>query len=297
MEVRQMRYFIAVAEEKHFGRAAERLHMAQPPLSQQIKQLEEQLGTQLLVRTTRKVDLTAAGELLLARARLLLAEVEKLEQDVRLVGQGASGVLRVAFSGTATYRLMPTIVQAARRNMPGLRLSVQGEMLTPEMEIALEEQRVDVAVLRPPIRSNQLSLKFLEKDELVVALPEDHELASRGLLDLADLAEEPFITYRMNSAVSNISTEACQRAGFSPHIVQETQETSTLLSFVASGMGVALVPTARQMFALQGIVFRQLRDAPEVDLAVAWKTGSETALLTKFLDLFEAPTPTEGTPA
>lgn len=136
--------------------------MAQPPLSQQIKQLEEQLGTQLLVRTIRKVALTAAGELLLARARLLLAEVEKLKQDVRLVGQGASGVLWVAFSGAAAYRLMPTTVQAARRNMPGLRLSVQGEILTPEMEIALEEQRMDVAVLRPPIRSNQLSLKFLE---------------------------------------------------------------------------------------------------------------------------------------
>ncbi|MFJ6416354.1 LysR substrate-binding domain-containing protein [Paeniglutamicibacter sp. NPDC091659] len=292
-----MRYFVAVAEEKHFGRAAQRLHMAQPPLSQQIKALEEELDTRLLVRTTRKVELTAAGELLLGRARLLLAEIEKLEQDVKLVGQGASGVLRVGVSGTATYRLMPTIVQAARVHMPGLRLSVQGEMLTPEMEIALEEQRVDVAVLRPPIRSNQLSLKFLEKDELVVALPEDHELASRGLLDLSELAEEPFIAYPLTSAVNAISIEACRNAGFSPQIVQETRETSTLLSFVAAGMGVALVPTARRMFALQGIVFRQLRNAPSVDLAVAWKTGNETALLNKFLDLFEAPAPTEGNQA
>ena len=297
MDARQMRYFVAVAEEKHFGRAAQRLHMAQPPLSQQIKALEEELDTRLLVRTTRKVELTAAGELLLGRARLLLAEIEKLEQDVKLVGQGASGVLRVGVSGTATYRLMPMIVQAARVHMPGLRLSVQGEMLTPEMEIALEEQRVDVAVLRPPIRSNQLSLKFLEKDELVVALPEDHELASRGLLDLSELAEEPFIAYPLTSAVNAISTEACRNAGFSPQIVQETRETSTLLSFVAAGMGVALVPTARRMFALQGIVFRQLRNAPSVDLAVAWKTGNETALLNKFLDLFEAPAPTEGNQA
>ncbi|NVM97303.1 LysR family transcriptional regulator [Arthrobacter sp. SDTb3-6] len=292
-----MRYFIAVAEARHFGRAAQRLHMAQPPLSQQIKQLEEQLGTQLLVRTTRKVDLTEAGKLLLARARLLLAEIDKLEQDVKLVGEGASGVLRVGVSGTATYRLMPLIVQSARQYMPGLRLSVHGEMLTPEMEIALEEQRVDVAVLRPPIRSNQLSLKFLEKDELVVALPEDHELASRGLLDLADLAGEAFIAYPLTSAVNAISTEACRQAGFSPQVVQETRETSTLLSFVAAGMGVALVPTARRMFALQGIVFRQLRHAPAVDLAVAWKTGSETALLNKFLDLFETPAPTEGNPS
>ncbi|MHA7175270.1 LysR substrate-binding domain-containing protein [Arthrobacter sp. Sr24] len=297
MEVRQMRYFVAVAEEKHFGRAAQRLHMAQPPLSQQIKALEEQVGAQLLIRTTRKVDLTAAGELLLVRARLLLAEIEKLEQDVKLVGQGASGVLRIGVSGTATYRLMPVIVQAARIHMPGLRLSVHGEMLTPEMEIALEEQRVDVAVLRPPIRSNQLSLKFLEKDELVVALPEDHELASRGMLELSELAEEPFITYPGSSAVNTISTEACRQAGFSPHVVQETQETSTLLSFVAAGMGVALVPAARRMFALQGIVFRQLRNAPAVDLAVAWKTDTETALLKKFLDLFDGSAPTEGNPA
>lgn len=297
MEVRQMRYFIAVAEEKHFGRAAQRLHMAQPPLSQQIKQLEEQLGTQLLVRTTRKVDLTAAGELLLGRARLLLGELEKLEQDVKMVGQGASGVLRVGVSGTATYRLMPQIVQSARIHMPGLRLNVQGEMLTPQMEIALEEEKVDVAVLRPPIRSKQLSLKFLEQDELVVALPEDHELASRGLLDLSDLAHEQFISYPQSSAVNVISVEACRKVGFTPQVVQETTETSTLLSFVSAGMGVALLPTARRMFALQGIVFRQLRNAPTVDLAVAWKTGNETALLNKFIDLFDTPASMEGKPS
>lgn len=297
MDMRQLRYFVAVAEEKHFGRAAQRLHMAQPPLSQQIKQLEEQLETQLLVRTTRKVDLTPAGELLLVRARLLLAEANKVEQDVRLVGQGASGVLRIGVSGTATYRLMPRIVQAARVDMPGLRLNVQGEMLTPQMEIALEEERLDVAILRPPVRSGQLSLKFLEQDELVVALPEEHELASRGLLDLTDLAGEPFISYPLTSAVNQIALEACRKAGFSPQIVQETRETSTMLAFVSAGMGVALVPTTRRMFALQGIVFRQLRNAPAVDLAVAWKTGNESALLGRFLDLFDSPASMEGTSA
>lgn len=297
MDMRQLRYFVAVAEEKHFGRAAQRLHMAQPPLSQQIKQLEEQLETQLLVRTTRKVDLTPAGELLLVRARLLLAEANKVEQDVRLVGQGASGVLRIGVSGTATYRLMPRIVQAARVDMPGLCLNVQGEMLTPQMEIALEEERLDVAILRPPVRSGQLSLKFLEQDELVVALPEEHELASRGLLDLTDLAGEPFISYPLTSAVNQIALEACRKAGFSPQIVQETRETSTMLAFVSAGMGVALVPTTRRMFALQGIVFRQLRNAPAVDLAVAWKTGNESALLGRFLDLFDSPASMEGTPA
>ena len=226
---------------------------------------------------------------------MLLAEVDKLEQDVKLVGQGASGVLRIGVSGTATYRLMPQIVQAARIHMPGLRLNVQGEMLTPQMEIALEDETVDIAVLRPPVRSSQLSLKFLEQDELVVALPEDHDLASRGMLNLADLARESFISYPQTSAVNAIALKACRGAGFTPQIVQETSETSTLLSFVAAGMGVALVPTARRMFALQGIVFRQLRDAPAVDLAVAWRTGNETALLRRFLDLFDSPAAMEGT--
>ncbi|MGJ9403466.1 LysR substrate-binding domain-containing protein [Arthrobacter sp. KK5.5] len=297
METRQLRYFVAVAEERHFGRAASRLHMAQPPLSQQIKQLEEQLGTQLLARTTRKVDLTPAGELLLTRARVLLAEVDQLAHDVRLVGEGASGVIRVGFAGSATYRLMPRIVEAARRGMPGLRLKVQGEMLTPQMEEALEEGRIDVAVLRPPIRSTDIDLKFLEQDSLVVALPEDHALASRGTLDLADLSGEAFISYPHASAVNSIFVEACRKAGFRPDVVQEARETSTLLSFVASGTGVALVPTTRRMFALQGIVFRPLRDAPVVDLAVGWKSGNVSPLVRNFLDLFDPPASTEGTTA
>jgi DNA-binding transcriptional LysR family regulator len=295
METRQLRYFVAVAEERHFGRAAQRLHMAQPPLSQQIKQLEEQLGTQLLVRTTRKVDLTPAGELLLVRARVVLAEITQLAQDVQLVGQGASGVIRVGFSGSATYRLMPRILESARRSMPGLKLNVQGEMLTPQMEDALEEGRIDVAVLRPPVRSEALELKFLEQDELVVALPEEHPLATRGTLDLAELSGEHYICYPPMSAVNSIFVEACRKAGFRPRVVQEARETSTLLSFVSSGMGVALVPTTRRMFALQGIAFRPLRDAPVVDLAVAWKKGNDAPLVRNFLDLFDPPISPEGT--
>jgi len=177
METRHLKYFIAVAEERHFGRAAAKLHMAQPPLSQQIRQLEELLGTPLLVRTTRKVELTPAGQVLLDRGRVVLRELEVLESDVRQVGEGATGVLRVGFTGTATYRLMPVIVQAARRTLPGLRITVQGEMLTPQMEAALEEGRLDAAVLRPPVHSAGIALKLLEQDHLVAALPADSPLA------------------------------------------------------------------------------------------------------------------------
>jgi DNA-binding transcriptional LysR family regulator len=299
METRHLKYFIAVAEERHFGRAALRLHMAQPPLSQQIRQLEEQLGTPLLLRTTRKVELTPAGQVLLDRGRALLQELDALVEDVQQVGAGATGVIRVGFTGTATYRLMPGIVQAARRTLPGLRITVQGEMLTPQMEAALEEGLLDVAVLRPPLRSGELALRLLEQDQLVAALPADSPLAERGTLDITDLAAEDFIGYPSHSAVNSISVEACRKAGFQPRLVQEAKETSTLLSLVAAGTGVALVPMTSRMFSFQGVVFRPLRNPPPVDLAVAWNRNNETPLIRNFLALFDAfrTSPTPSPPA
>ncbi|MBO1267998.1 LysR substrate-binding domain-containing protein [Arthrobacter cavernae] len=288
METRHLKYFIAVAEERHFGRAAQRLHMAQPPLSQQIRQLEDQLGTPLLLRTTRKVELTPAGQLLLDRGRRLIEELEVLESDITQVGAGATGIIRAGFTGTATYRLMPLVVQAARRQLPGLRITVQGEMLTPQMETALEEGRLDVAVLRPPVRSSEVELKLLEQDELVAALPADSELAEKGTLDIRELAKQDFIGYPTHSAVNTIFVDACRRAGFQPRIVQEAKETSTLLSLVAAGMGIALVPMTSRMFTFQGVAFRQLRNPPPVDLAVAWNRNNRTPLIDNFLTLFDS---------
>jgi len=288
METRHLKYFIAVAEERHFGRAAQRLHMAQPPLSQQIRHLEEQLGTPLLIRTTRKVELTPAGQVLLDRGRLLLEEIRALESDVQQVGAGATGVLRVGFTGTATYRLMPLIVQSASRSLPGLRITVQGELLTQQMETALEEGRLDVAVLRPPIRSHSIAHKLLEQDQLVCALPADSPLAEKGTLDIADLALENFIGYPSYSVVNGIFLNACRIAGFQPRLVQEAKETSTLLSLVSAGMGVALVPMTSRMFSFQGVVFRPLRNPPPVDLVVAWNRNNESALVQSFLTLFDS---------
>jgi DNA-binding transcriptional LysR family regulator len=295
METRHLRYFIAVAEERHFGRAAQRLHMAQPPLSQQIKQLEEQLGTPLFERTTRKVELTAAGELLLERGRRILQDLEELESDVAQVGAGAAGVLRIGLSGSATYQLLPTLVRKVRRELPALKLTVHGEMLTPQMVADLEEGRLDVAVLRPPVNSPEIELAFLEQDRLVAALPADSPWAEHAQLDLSELADEPFVGYPADSVVTRIFREACRQEGFTPRVVQEASETSTLLSLVAAGMGVALVPMTSRMFTFQGIVFRPVRNAPLVDLAVGWRAGAETLLVRRFLDLFDTvPEPQPG---
>jgi DNA-binding transcriptional LysR family regulator len=283
VDLRQMRYFVAVAEERHFGRAAERLHMAQPPLSQQIKQLETTLGTKLFERTTRRVDLTDAGQLMLERARQILADVEALAKDVREVGAGAAGVLRVGFVGSATYRVMPAVVQLARRELPGVRLHVMGEMLTPQIEQGLLENRLDIAVLRPPVQSPELLLDALEGDSLVVALPAHHRLATGGgPVPLAELAGEDFVSYPQGSAVATITSEACRRAGFRPRVVQEATETSTLLAFVGAGMGLALVPDGARRAAASPIAYRELENAPEIGLAIAWKHGSRSGLIPPF---------------
>ena len=167
-------------------------------------------------------------------------------------------------------------------------------MLTPQMESALEDGRIDVAVLRPPVRSSNVALKLLEQDHLVAALPADSPLADTGILELADLAGQDFIGYPSSSAVSSIVVDACRKAGFQPRLVQEARETSTLLSLVAAGMGIALVPMTSRMFSFQGVVFRPLRNPPPVDLAVAWNRDSETPLLHSFLQLFDS-LPASGT--
>lgn len=290
MEIRHLRYFVAVAEERHFGRAADRLRMAQPPLSQQIKQLEEELGTLLLERTTRRVDLTPAGTLLLERARVLLSELDTTVQDVKEVGLGAAGVIRLGSTGSAAERVSE-LVARARQDLPALRITVQGEMLTPDLERALEEHRIDLALLRPPVRSPRVASTLLARDELVVAVPPDSAWADRSALDLAELAEAKFVSYPMSSAVTTIAFEACHQAGFRPTIVQEVAETSTLLAFVAAGVGVALVPSGRHS-TLGPVHLIPLRSAPVVDLAVAW-VDDPTPLARSVIDLLLDPSSEE----
>lgn len=286
MELRHLRYFLAVAEERHFGRAAERLHMAQPPLSQQIKQLEAELGTQLFERTTRRVDLTEAGRLLVDRAKQILADVESATNDVAEVGRGAAGVLRVGFSGTATYRLMPEIVRRARQQIPNVRLQVIGEMLTPQMEEALLENRLDAAVIRPPINSPDLRLDEFEQTPLVVALPKDHPFAQdTGPLTAAQLSHEDLVSYPRGSSVASVAAEVARTAGFRPRIVQEATETSTLIALVAAGLGLCVLPASSALPLSTSITVRPLEPAVTIGLATAWRANDESPLVAAFVTL------------
>lgn len=284
MELRHLRYFLAVAEEKHFGRAAEALHMAQPPLSSQIKQLETELGTPLFERTTRRVELTEAGELFVARARQLLIDLDAAAFDVGEIGRGAAGVVRVGFSGTATYQLMPEIVRLAKTELPNVRLQISGEMLTPQMESALLENRLDVAVLRPPVRSDELDYESLEQTPLAVALPTSHPLATAApnhqAIAVSELTGIDLVSYPRASSVASATWELCRRAGFRPRIVQEATETSTLVALVGAGLGAAFIPRSAALPLTASVTVRPLAEDITIGLGAAWRTNASTAITT-----------------
>jgi DNA-binding transcriptional LysR family regulator len=286
MELRHIRYFVAVAEECHFGRAAERLRIAQPPLSQQIKQLETELGVQLLTRSTRQVELTPAGARFLERARGILAAVDAAADEAGRVAAGLVGKLAIGFTGSATYELLPTVARALREEFPGIELELKGEMLTPRQVEALHDRSLDIGFLRPPVRDPGLNVLVFRREPLIAVLPEGHELADRKSVPLVELQTEPFICYPSHnrSVVYDAVFDACQRAGFRPSALQEVTETSTLVAFVAAGLGVALVPASVQHLHITGVTYRPLAGTTEeVELAVATRAGEDSALLAQVM--------------
>ncbi|QXJ20962.1 LysR family transcriptional regulator [Actinomadura graeca] len=284
MELRRLRYFVAVADEGHFGRAAERLHIAQPPLSLQIKKLEGEVGVTLLDRSTRRVALTPAGERFLARAKAILAAVDEARAEAVRVAAGEAGRVSIGFIGTATYAVLPALARRLRADLPDVELDLKGEMLTPDQVDALHDGRLDLAVVRTPIPDTELDVRPLRRERLIVALPRDHPLAAGGEVDLRNLREEQFLSYpsRHRSVIRDAVLDACRRAGYRPRLVQEVAETSTLLVFVAAGLGVALVPDSVRLLSLPGVAFRPLAgDRVDVGLAVATLPGEPSPLVAR----------------
>ena len=288
MELRHLRYFLAVAEERHFGRAADRLHVSQPPLSRQIRALEAELGVKLFTRTTRRVDLTAAGELLLERARRVLHEVEDAAEDCRRAARGEAGRLTIGFGGSISYGLLPVVANALRAGLPAVELELHGEMLTPAQVSGLTDESLDLGLLRPPVRDRRLQVQVIRSEPLIVAVGSGHRLAELDEVPIEELASEPFVTYPSHSRSVTHDTveEACSAHGFLPRVAVEVSETSTLVCFVAAGVGVALVPGSVAVLALPGIVYRPLAGlAPRVELAVAWRREDKSPLLARALEI------------
>lgn len=290
MELRHLRYFVAVAEQRHFGRAAVRLHMAQPPLSQQIRQLEAELGIELLRRTTRRVDLTDAGAAFLQRAREVLAAVDAASAEAQRIGAGLEGRLVVGCVGSATYSLLPSLARTLREELPAVDFSFRGEMLVPAQATALLAGEIDLALLRPPVDHPGLVLTPLRRERLIVALPDGHPLARRKRLRVADLRDEDFIVHAGHgqSVMSGLVLALCRNAGFEPRVRQEVGETSTLVTFVASGLGVAVVPEPVSALGVAGATYRPLIGGGHIELSAATRAGDDSPLLARALAILVA---------
>lgn len=289
METRELRYFVAVAEERHFGRAAERLHMAQPPLSQQIRQLEAELGLTLLTRTTRRVDLTPAGAAYLERAREILGAVDAAAHEAASIASGRRGRLLIGCVGSATYSLLPALARTLRAELPEVEFGFRGEMLSPDQAAALIDGTLDLGLLRPLPTGNSggpgLSITHLRQEDLLVAMPKDHRFAGRRRVRIADLDGEGLVIHAGSgrSAMNAMIQELFDSAGIRTHIAHEVAETSTLVTFVAAGLGVAIVPEPTAALAVPGVVYVPLTGTPGVELVAATRAGDESPLLTRAL--------------
>jgi DNA-binding transcriptional LysR family regulator len=286
MELRHLRYFRAVAEELHFGRAAERLHIAQPPLSQQIRQLERELGVTLLVRSTRKVELTPAGVAYLQRAVTILDAVEDAGEQAQRIAAGTEGRLAIGCVGSATYSLLPRLVRALREALPGVDVSVRGEMLAPAQITALLAGEIDLALLRPPVEQSGVVVETVRRDRLLVALPDGHALAARQQLRIKDLRDQEFVAHAGHgrSVMYSVLTALCADAGFVPRVRHEVEETSTLVTLVAAGLGVAVVPEPTAALDIAGVRYRPLvPDRLGVDLVAARVGVASSPLIERVL--------------
>ncbi|WP_017728865.1 LysR substrate-binding domain-containing protein [Halalkalibacterium ligniniphilum] len=286
MELRHLRYFVTVAEELHFGKAAERLHIAQPPLSKQIKDLEKELGVSLFNRTNRKVELTLAGMLFLEEARKLQAQLEHAQNVARWAHRGEVGSLVLAFIGSANYDLIP-LMKGYRKRFPKVDITLS-QMLTPNQMEGLSKGTIDIGIMRPPSTNDELNFETIRREPWVAALPEGHPLLELGEpLPLYALKDMPIILYPRNLVgprFYDAIMKLCYDAGFSPNIVYEAPEMQTTVALAASELGIALVPYSIQFLFNKGVVFRMLDDqTPSAEIGVAWRKEETSPLVHSFL--------------
>jgi len=286
IELRHLRYFLAVAETLHFSKAAQRLGMAQPPLSQQIKRLEQMIGHRLFDRTTRGVRLTLAGQLLAERARSTLEKVQDDLTQVRRLGRGEEGTLAVGFSGSVMFTNLPAAIESYQRRYPKVELRLF-DMVTSAQITALQDGILDLAFLRDGDPTDGIQIETLVKEPYIAVLPEIHPLARKRSLRVKDLQHEPFILFprRMGPLAFDRTIACCERNGFHPRIVQDAHQWPTLVRLVAAGLGVTLAPACIGGVTIPGAVYRQAdaRCKTTVDLAI--RSGPVKTLAANFMEI------------
>lgn len=287
-DLRQLRHFIAVAETLHFGRAAQALHISQPPLTRSIQDLEARLGATLLERSRRKVELTPAGAWFLEEARQVLARLERASREVAGRAAGGEGALRIGFVTIADYSVLPSLLSRFKAANPGVTLSLR-ELVTEAQLEALSAGELDLAFVLPPLPAREIDSIAVNRETLVVALPERHALSrGRGSLAVKTLADEPFVMVPATLArgLSEVVLGLCTRAGFVPRVAQEAVQMQTVVSLVSSGLGVAIVPASLLNLRRRGVVYRAVRDAhPKIELRLAWRRDARSPALRRFVEL------------
>ncbi|MFI8437531.1 LysR substrate-binding domain-containing protein [Streptomyces sp. NPDC079020] len=295
MELRHLHAFVAVAEELHFGRAARRLQMAQPPLSQQIRRLEKELGVQLFRRNTRSVRLTSAGESFLEPVRTVLDDLGTAVRAARSAGRGEYGRVTIGFAGASSHETLPRLTRAVRAAHPGLELVMTGQTYANVALSRVADGTLDLGFVRLPVTRPGVAYRVIDEEELLCALPFDHPLARRETVPVEALAEEPFVSFPANtgSTVRDAMVEACEDAGFNPRVVQEAPDSYTIMALVAAGVGVALTVTSCRHIQQNGLVYRPLAGPPiRRQAALAWRADNPSAALRAVLAVAEEALPT-----
>lgn len=288
MELRHLRYFVTVAEELHFGRAAKKLHISQPPLSMQIRALEAELGVMLFNRTQRSVALTQSGNALLGEARHILTRVDQAVLMTRRVSRGEIGELAIGFISVADYNVLPVVLREFRRAFPLVNLTLRKSTTDAQIRDLLAG-RIDVGFVLPPINEPSLESLPILREPLIAALPDKHPLARKaGKLVLEKLKDAPFILFPRPYApgLYDDVVSCCKAAGFSPRVEQEAIQMQTIVSLVSAELGVALIPASLTNLRRTGVTYKELKaGSPLTEVHLAWRRGDDLPALLVFVDV------------
>lgn len=287
MELRHLRYFVTVAEELHFGRAAEILNMAQPPLSKQIQQLENELGVQLFERSKRQVRLTDAGQVFLERAYRIFREVNEAVNIAKRSANGQTGKITIGFIVAASYEVLPRILREYQTLYPEVEIKLR-ELTSIEQMEAIKKGEIDVGIARLPIDDRLFHKRTVLSESFIVALPEHHPMSGEERVRLSDLKNEPFIIFPRQMGMSHYDEiiNMCVRAGFTPKIVQEATQMQTTINLVSSGIGLSIVPGSAALLQRKGVVYREFADVSNgFDVAAIWRKDNTRTVLQNFLSI------------
>ncbi|SFN25003.1 DNA-binding transcriptional regulator, LysR family [Thioclava dalianensis] len=286
MELKRLKYFLAVAEELHFGRAATRLEIAQPPLSRQIAALEAELGVQLFDRSRSQIRLTQAGGVLQSHARQILARLDAAYRETREIGSGAGGHLRIGFVGSASHGVLPALIKSYRAAHPGVELALQA-LNNAALHSALVEREIDIAVARPELKDEEFRRELLCREPLILALPDNCTQAEQPVVRMSDLAQETFVLYptRPRPSYADTVLGICEREGFTPRAVDMVQDFQSAISLVSVGAGIAVVPESVQHTQRPGVTYRPYAGHnPGTALSVHARRDNRAPQVINFLD-------------